>query len=74
MEGDDKAEIEAKTQDLMQASMKLGELAYKAAQEEGAGAADNESEDDVAEATAEAVDDDEVIDLEVEDEDDQKSA
>ena len=74
MEGDDKAEIEAKTQDLMQASMKLGELAYKAAQEEGAGVADNESEDDVAEAKAEAVDDDEVIDLEVEDEDDQKSA
>lgn len=74
MEGDDKAEIEAKTQDLMQASMKLGELAYKAAQEEGAGTADNESDEDVAEATAEAVDDDEVIDLEVEDEDDQKSA
>ena len=74
MEGDDKAEIEAKTQDLMQASMKLGELAYKAAQEESAGEADNESHDDVAEATAEAVDDDEVIDLEVEDEDDQKSA
>ena len=58
----------------MQASMKLGELAYKAAQEESAGEADNESHDDVAEATAEAVDDDEVIDLEVEDEDDQKSA
>lgn len=76
MESDDKAEIEAKTQALMEASMKLGELAYKAAQEEGAGDADNE--DNVAETSAEAepVDGSEdVIDLEVEDEeDDQKSA
>ena len=79
IDGDDTEEITAKTEALSQASMKLGEMAYRKAQEEAAG---EEAEAEAHEpATA---DEDEIIeadftDLEIEDEkpdseDDQKSA
>lgn len=41
LDGEDKAAIETKTQTLMEASMKLGEMAYRKAQEDQAGAPDN---------------------------------
>lgn len=44
MDKDDKADIEAKTTALMQASMKIGEQAYRKAQEDQAGAPDNAAE------------------------------
>ncbi len=73
-----KDEIEAKTQALSEASMKLGELAYRKAQEENAGQTDEEAADAAAQ-TAEQADagkdgddivDAEVIDLEIEEDDD----
>ncbi len=71
LDSDDADAIKEKTEALTQASMKLGELAYRKAQEDQAG----EEQDDVAEAVH--ADEDEVIeadftDLEVEDEDDDK--
>ncbi len=45
LNGDDKAAIEAKTTALMQASMKIGEMAYRRAQEDQAGTPDNASHD-----------------------------
>ncbi|MBU0800182.1 MAG: molecular chaperone DnaK [Alphaproteobacteria bacterium] len=41
LDGTDRGDIEHKTNELMQASMKLGELAYRKAQEAQAGEADN---------------------------------
>ena len=43
MNSEDKAAIEAKTTALMQASMKIGEMAYRKAQEDQAGTPDNAS-------------------------------
>ena len=59
-EGEDVAAIQAKTQTLVQASMKLGEAMYKAQQAEGAGgsAANEGSDDGVVDAEFEEVDDD----------------
>jgi molecular chaperone DnaK len=66
MNGDDKSAIEAKTTALMQASMKIGEMAYRKAQEDQAGTPDNEapsasgnnaSGDDVIDADFTEVDD-----------------
>ncbi|MFA5591782.1 MAG: molecular chaperone DnaK [Micavibrio sp.] len=65
-EGDDKAAIESKTTALMQASMKIGEMAYRKAQEDQAGTPDNaednisagEAGDDVIDADFTEVDDD----------------
>ena len=85
MEGEDGDEIKAKTDALMQASMKLGELAYRKAQEEEAGAADNEPPESSASSDNAKSDDDEdddaidadFTDLEIEEEeedDQQKSA
>ncbi len=67
LDSDNADDIKAKTESLSQASMKLGEIAYRKAQEDAAGEADNEHE-------AEVVGEDEVIDadftdLEIEDED-----
>lgn len=62
--GEDKGAIEAKTNDLMQASMKLGEMAYRKAQEESAAAPDNAmgaeapKPDDVVDADFTDVDED----------------
>ncbi len=65
LSGDDKAAIEAKTNALMQASMKIGEMAYRKQQEENAGTPDNAqaspssaaSGDDVIDADFTEVDD-----------------
>ena len=65
LSGDDKAAIEAKTTALMQASMKIGEMAYRKAQEDAAGTPDNASDasakasgDDVIDADFTEMDDD----------------
>jgi molecular chaperone DnaK len=66
--GEDAAAIQAKTQALLQASMKLGEAMYKASQDEGAGD---------AEGTAGQSSDEEVVDAdfeEIPDEERKKSA
>lgn len=76
LENNDKDEIVAKTDSLTQASMKLGEIAYKQAQEEAEGAGNPESEfassDDDDDNTIDA----DFTDLEIEEEsdDEQKSA
>jgi molecular chaperone DnaK len=62
MEGEDVGEIEAKTQALAEASMKLGEAMYKAAEEAEGGAADDGAaqegaREDVVDADFEEVDD-----------------
>ncbi len=62
LEGDDAEDIKAKTQTLAEASMKLGQAMYEAAQaDEEGGAAGNEqtaSNDDVVDADYEEIDDD----------------
>jgi molecular chaperone DnaK len=61
LEGEDIEAIKAKTTDLMQAQMKLGEAMYKAQQAagaEGAGAAGGPPKDDVIDAEFKEVDDD----------------
>jgi len=84
LEGENGGDIKAKAEALSQASMKLGEIAYRKAQEEAAAEADNESgaEDvEVTDVDGSSDDDDEAIDadftdleIEEESEDDQKSA
>lgn len=75
LEGDDADEIKAKSEALTQASMKLGEIIYKASQEEAAaaGASDAQQADAAAKA-AEAEDGDDVVDVDFEevDENDKK--
>ena len=61
LEGDDVANIQAKTNDLLQVSMKLGEAIYQASQNAtgaGAGEAKDEAKDDVIDADFQEVDDD----------------
>ncbi len=63
LEGDDIEAIKSKSETLMQASMKLGEMAYQAQQEGDGGdpaaaAADDAGADDVVDADFEEVDDD----------------
>ncbi|MBB5700413.1 molecular chaperone DnaK [Ochrobactrum daejeonense] len=62
LEGDDAEDIKAKTQALAEASMKLGQAMYEAAQAAEAGAADGSEEatskDDVVDADYEEIDDD----------------
>ncbi|MCB9990999.1 MAG: molecular chaperone DnaK [Rhodospirillales bacterium] len=74
MDSDNKSEIEEKTQALMEASMKLGEMAYRAAQEEAAGEADNEEATEQEAPSADNADDDDVVDADftLEDDDDKK--
>ncbi len=72
MDSDNVEDIKTKTESLSQASMKLGEIAYRKAQEEAAG------EGNAQDAEPVNADEDEVIeadftDLEIEDEDDNKS-
>ncbi|MCD8570671.1 MAG: molecular chaperone DnaK [Alphaproteobacteria bacterium] len=79
LESDNAEEIKAKTAELSQVSMKLGEMAYRKAQESQAGDADSEAADVQDVQEAEDVPDAEVIDadftdLEVEDEDDDQKA
>ncbi|MGZ9097243.1 MAG: molecular chaperone DnaK [Micavibrio sp.] len=74
---EDKTAIEEKTNALSQASMKLGEIAYRDAQEAAAGEADNAPETNSSESAASSsAKDDDIVDadfLELEDEDDKKS-
>lgn len=66
-------DLKAKTEALTEASMKLGEIMYRKAQEEQAGAADmGDMPEAGAGASSETPADDDVIDLEVEDEGDDK--
>ncbi len=58
LEGEDAEAIAAKTNTLVQASMKLGEAMYQAASEAGEGAAEGEGGEDVVDADFEEVDDD----------------
>jgi molecular chaperone DnaK len=62
LEGEDVEAIKAKTNDLMQAQMKLGEAMYKAQQAAGPGAAEgaagDQAKDDVIDAEFKEVDDD----------------
>ena len=61
LEGEDLEEIKTKSEALMQASMKLGEMAYQAQQEaegDGDGPSEAQAEDDVVDADFEEVDDD----------------
>ena len=69
MEGEDVEDIQGKTEALMQASMKLGEAAYKAQQDAGgdAGGADDGPQ-------AASTDDDEVVDADFEEVDDDKKS
>jgi molecular chaperone DnaK len=65
LEGDDKAEIEAKAQALTQAAMKIGEAVYKAQQEaagEAAAEADAQDEENIVDADFEEVPEDDVDD------------
>jgi molecular chaperone DnaK len=59
-EGEDVEAIKARTNDLLQAAMKLGEAMYQAGQAEGAGPGESASapKDDVVDADFEEVDDD----------------
>jgi molecular chaperone DnaK len=66
MEGEEPEDIEAKTQTLMQSSMKLGEAIYKAQQEE------QSADGDDAAASSEPSNDDGVVDAEFEEVDDRK--
>ncbi len=69
LEGEDLEDIKAKSETLMQASMKLGEMAYQAQQE-----ADAETDDDgPADAKADGADDVVDADFEEVDDDDKKS-
>ncbi len=68
LEGDDASAVEARTKDLIEASMKLGEAIYKA-QEESEGS--DASDDPDAEAVDSGTDD--VVDAEFEDLDNKKS-
>ncbi len=66
LEGDDMDDIAAKTEALTQASMKLGEAMYKAAQAEGATEGMGPDMGAGAHAEAEAADDDNVVDADFE--------
>jgi molecular chaperone DnaK len=66
LEGEDVAAIQAKTQTLMQASMKLGEAMYQAAQGQGGG--------DDAQAGPTSSNDEGVVDAEFEEVDDNKKS
>jgi molecular chaperone DnaK len=77
LEGENTEEITAKTQALTEASMKIGEIAYRKAQEDAAGQADDETPE-AAKTNGSGKGDDvldaDFTDLEVEDDDDQKTA
>ena len=65
LEGDDKAEIEAKAQALTQAAMKIGEAVYKAQQEaagEATAEADAQDEENIVDADFEEVPEDDADD------------
>ena len=70
--GEDPSEIEAKANALQEVAMKLGEHAYRKAQENSAGAADNAASPDASSSPA---NNDDIVDadvLELDEEDDKK--
>lgn len=72
VKGDDADDIKKKTDALQQAAMKLGELAYKKAQEEAAGAPDNAQDASPADGKKDDVVDADFTEFEVEDDDEKK--
>lgn len=68
LEGEDAEAINSKTDALMQASMKLGEIAYRKAQESSAGTPDNAKTDASAATGSDDAIDADFTDLEIEDE------
>ncbi len=64
MEGDDPEKIKSRSQDVMEASMKLGEAIYKSEQEAGASAPEGEAEPMDEPSNK---DDDDVVDADFED-------
>lgn len=73
LEGDDAEDIKAKTEELAQASMKLGEEIYKAQQAEaGEGGFDPDAADAAAADAAASNADDDVVDVDFEEVDDDK--
>ncbi len=70
LDSEDKAAIEAKTNALMQASMKIGEMAYRKAQEEQAGTPDNAGGGEAPKGSASGED---VIDADYTEVDDDKN-
>ncbi|MFC0284571.1 molecular chaperone DnaK [Camelimonas abortus] len=57
LEGEDREAIEARTNELMQASMKLGQAMYEAQQAAGSGSGSAKKDDDVIDADFQEVDD-----------------
>jgi molecular chaperone DnaK len=74
IKSEDKDTIDAKMQVLMQASMKIGEMAYRKSQEENAGAPDNSGPDAAPTAGDDGVLEADFTDLELDDEDKGKKA
>ncbi len=74
IDGDDPEAIKAKTDELSQAAMKLGELAYRKAQEDAAGDADSDEPADAATASDDDVVEADYTDLEIEEDDDDKAS
>ncbi len=77
LDGDDAAAIKSKTEELTQASMKLGELAYRKAQEEANAGNPDTADASSGDTSSTQDDDDDAIDadftdLEIEDETDEK--
>jgi molecular chaperone DnaK len=70
VEGEDTAEIQAKSQALAEASMKLGEAIYKAQAEEEAASEEAESDDDIKPTDEDA----DIVDAEFEEVEDDKKA
>ena len=70
MEGEDTADIAAKTEELTQASMKLGELAYRKAQEEAAAEGGGDADVSEAQESDDSPIDADFTDLEVEEDTD----
>ncbi len=74
--GEDPSDIEAKANALQEVAMKLGEHAYRKAQENSAGAADNaDSADQPSQSSSSAANNDDIVDadvLELDEEDDKK--
>ena len=62
LEGEDVTNIEAKSNALQQVAMKIGEAAYKKAQENAAGAADSAASAEQPQGSSSAASDDDVID------------
>ena len=79
LDTEDQSLLEEKTQKLTEASMKLGELAYRRAQEQSAGTPDNDAgqaESAQTQSDAPKPSDDDIVDadfLELDDEDDKKA-